>query len=449
MLKRNGKLGITLLVTALMTSILAACGGNSNNASSQEPAGSPSAGASVSASPSASPSKEPVEMVLATFNAWGESEGLKSAIAAYEESTGNTVRVDVYPDDQFINILKTKMSTNDAPDLFMANAGDGMIPFSFLEPLQGPWVDKTLDSVKLFTAKDGVAYEAYAFPLGYFGAIYNKKVFEKAGVKVPMMNYAELMDGLKKIQGTGVTPIFIPGKDSWTYQMLQAVGGVYSVTDEDAAKMAKNETKPSEMPGFMQFAERMNSLVPYTNKDHLSLLIADGYQGLLDGKYGMTVLGDWLYDDLAKLDAEKVKDLGFMPFTMDDSKISAVVNLSGRALGVPLNSKHKQEAKDLVNYLMEPDHFNLLVKPVQGAAPYKDYDTEKSVWQEEMDGYIAQTGMPVTLDVIRQRFPTFPLGTDAGKPFLDIFNGKDIKKAFDDWYTDYAQYNRTVQTPGW
>lgn len=444
MLRKKGKI-TTVLTMLTLSSLLAACGNNGNNsAAPSQSSTQPSASASESAAP-----KKAVELVLATFNAWGESQGLKDAVAAYEQASGNTVRIDVYPDDQFINILKTKLSTNDAPDLFMANAGDGLIPFTFLEPLQGPWVDKTLDSVKLFTTKDGIAYEAYAFPLGYFGAIYNKKVFENAGVKVPMMTYAELMDGLQKIKDTGVTPIFMPGKDSWTYQMLQAVGGVYSITDEEAAKMAANETKPSEMAGMLQWAEREKSLVPFTNPDHQSMLIADGYQGLLDGKYGMTVLGDWLYDDLAKLDAEKVKDLGFMPFTMDDSKISAVVNLSGRALAVPLNSKHKEEAKEVVNFLMEPDNFNILVSPVQGAAPYQGYDTVKSVWQAEMDGYISQTGMPVTLDVIRQRFPKFPLGTDAGKPFQDIFNGKDIKKAFDDWYTDYAQYNRTVQTPGW
>lgn len=439
--------GTALLAIVLIMAMVTACGGKTNNVSGES---SPAASSPATKTEgSAAPSKEPVKMVLATFNAWGETEGLKSAIAAYEKSTGNKVRVDVYPDDQFINILKTKLSTNDAPDLFMATAGDGVIPFSFLEPLQGPWVDKTLDSVKLFTAKEGIAYEAYAFPLGYFGAIYNKKVFEMAGVKVPMMNYQELMDGMKKIQAKGVTPLFIPGKDGWTYQMLQAVGGVYSVTDEEANRMAKNETKPSKMDGFLKFADHMVTLQPYANKDHMSTIIADGYQGLLDGKYGMTVLGDWLYGDFAKLDAEKVKDLGFMPFTLDDSKISAVVNLSGRVLGVPINSKHKQEAKDMVNFLMEPDHFNLLVKPVQGSSPYKGYNTEKSVWQQEVDGYISKNNIPVTLDVIRQHFPTFPLGTDAGKPIQDIFNGKDVKKAFDDWYTDYAQYNRTVKTPGW
>lgn len=445
---RHSRLKSTAAILAfvILMGILAACG--SGNKADDNAGDAGSQASNTGASASTAPDKKPVELVLSTFNSWGESVGLKNALAAYEKATGNKVRLDVYPDDQFINILKTKMSTDDAPDLFQANVGDGYIPFTFLEPLSGPWADKMIDSVKQFAAKDGQVYEAYATPLGYFGAIYNKKVFEKAGVKVPMMNYAELTAGLEKIKQTGATPLFIPGKEGWTYQMLQAVGGVYTFPDEDVEKIVKNEEKPNDVKTLVEFANRMLALKPYINDNHMTVQIPDGYQGLLDGKYGMMVLGDWLYADLAKTDPEKVKDLGMMPITLGDDYISGVVNLSGRAFGMPSNSKHKEEAKELINFLMEPDNFKIMVAPDQGASPYEGYATDQNPFQQEMQQLTTANQIPITLDVFRQHFPTFNF-SDSGKPFRDIFADKPIDKAFDDWYKDYAQLNRTIKTPGW
>ncbi|MDG0808409.1 ABC transporter substrate-binding protein [Cohnella rhizosphaerae] len=199
-----------------------------------------------------------------------------------------------------------------------------------------------------------------------------------------MMNYAELTAGLEKIKQTGATPLFIPGKEGWTYQMLQAIGGVYTFPDEDVEKIVKNEEKPNDVKTLVEFANRMLALKPYINDNHMTVQIPDGYQGLLDGKYGMTVLGDWLYADLAKTDPEKVKDLGMMPITLGDDYISGVVNLSGRAFGVPSNSKHKEEAKELINFLMEPDNFKIMVAPDQGASPYEGYATDQNPFQQEM-----------------------------------------------------------------
>ncbi|TNJ66959.1 extracellular solute-binding protein [Paenibacillus hemerocallicola] len=433
---------VLMLVLALLVS---ACGKNASDTATGGGQGKKEGG-----NESASGTKKPVEMRLLVNNDWGKSEGLAEIIKKYEAETGNKITIDMVPPEQALNIITTKISTGDAPDLIMTNAGSQYIPYNFLEPLSGPWTNLMEPSVKKVISENDKVYQAYAAPIGYYGAIYNKEVLEKAGVKLPLMNYRQLVDALKAIQATGVEPIVIPGKDSWTHEMIPALGGVHVMQKDPslAQKIRTNQTKASQEPAFIELAERVLALKPYTNKDALSLPYGDAaWKKVLEGKSGMVMVGDWLYTDFERIGGDAVNNVSMMPFTLSNDYISGVVGLTLRAFAIPRNSPHKETAQQFINYVMTAENFAISVKPFKGASPYKGFPTKKSAWQIDYEKKLADNQIPVTNSYLNEFLTGFQYG-DSGVLWQSMFSGKDIKAAYDDWYKEYEKLNRVAKTPG-
>lgn len=429
--------------------LLTACGGGKSENSGSSPASTAPAAGTPSITPE--PKKEPVELTFATFNDWATTngEGLKEAFALYEKATGNKIKLDVYPNDQFANVLKTKLATGDVPDFFSINLGEQYVPYTNLEPLSGPWADKMLPAVKDLASKDGKIYEAYTSPLGYLAVVYNKKAFEKAGIQVPLLTYQQLVDACEALQKSGVTPIFLQGKEVWTAEMIPALGGIYMMKKdpENAKKLISNQIKPSEMPGFIDLANRVLALKKYVNPDFMSTPLSSGYQGLADGKYAMTFMGDWIYDEIAKSSPDQIGDLSMMPITLGDDEISAVSSFVGHAMGVPAAAKHKEEAKEAINFFLQPENFKTLVKPYKGGSPYDGYESEMNPWQKDMQDILSRHQIPTTDSYFKATVGNFDFSASF-TPWSDMFAGKPIPKALDDWYKDYAKTNRAKKTPG-
>lgn len=456
MSKKALKAAISLVLVISFMLTIVACGGQTT-AKTSEQAASTVAAQQASTTEKQTTKEEtkkaqPVELTFATFNEWvKQGDGIGKAFKMYEEATGNKIKQDVYPNDQFVNLLKTKLATGDVPDFYAVNMGEEYVPYTNLEPLDGPWADKMLPAVKTRAVRqsDGKVCMAYFNPMGYLCVIYNKDVFNKAGVKVPLMNYKQLLDACEAIKKTGVTPIFLMGKEVWTAEMIPALGGVYMLKkDQDTAqKLMKNEIKPSQVPGFVDMAKRALALKPYLNKDFMSVPLTSGVDQVVEGKCAMTFMGDWYYDEVAKKFPDKVANTSIMPITLGDDYISAISSSNQRAFAVPAASKKKQAAKDAVNFLMKPDVFKVLVSPFKGGSPFEGYEIDMSPWQKDMDAILKQNSIPVTDSYYKESCGTFDFGLTF-QPWQEMFAGKDAVKAYDDWYKEYVKINKAKKTPG-
>lgn len=433
MAKQRFRVFGTLLL--LLTMLITACGNTSKQpvAETTEPV-----------------KKEPVELMLAMPNTLAQNKGTIEVIAMYEKASGNKVQTDVFPDAQFLNVMKTKMSTGDAPDIVYTNLGDAYIPFTFLEPLDFPWKDKVAEVNKPFAFKDGQMYEAPMSPLSMYGLVYNKEVFEKAGIQVPIMNYEELIAACEALLKIGVTPIGMPGKTSvWMYDFGWVIAAPYVFVEDPTLqqKLVTNEVKPSEVPELLDSVKRWAALEKYMNRDHLSASDADIYKGLVDGTIAMEFYLDFGYEKIAEVFPDQVSKLSLMPITLGDDYISAVQSLSNTGMGVPKNAKHKEEAKQFIDFMVQPDHYNTLINPLKGPAPYDGYPSEKNQWQIDMENLIQTHQFPITADAVAIGMPNFQFG-DIATPFQNMFVGMSVEKALDEWYDSYAKINRAAKTPG-
>lgn len=450
MVNKRIQLSVTFVIILALSIFTAACGSSKTTKESPAPSSSTAAGTTAPA-PTA---KSPVELTLMGPTSWLAGEGIKNLIAAYEKASGNKIKQSVIPDDQYINIMKTKMSTNDAPDLLFHNAGPNYIPFSFLEPITGPIVNRLDPVIKPFTSADGKLFQAPAAPHGFFGVIYNKAVMQKAGIKVPLKTYKELTDASEKLLAMGVTPIGLAGKSKWTATQLPLIAGNYVLEKNKqlATDIATNKIKPQDSPEYVEMNKRIFSLKKYINKDYLSADQPIIQSGLLKGTIAMEFYPDVVWGDFVKEDATKANDLAYMPLTVSDDSIFGTFSpVDEAAFSIPVNAKHKAEANDFVNFMAQPDNFKIMntssTAPASGFSPYTDIKLELNPLQQSMADLLKANNIP-TAPILISDFPSFFQFGDVNQAYNDLMAGKPAEQMLADWYKDYAKVNQVAKTQG-
>ena len=173
-------------------------------------------------------------------------------------------------DDQYHTMLKTKLATGDAPDIFEHNAPTEYTTVEAEENCvdlsDQEWVSRLVNP-DILKDKNG---KIWAFPTEssecYFGMYYNKALIEKLGLSDEMhpKTYQEFLDLCEKIKNAGVVPVYFPDKDSSVMQcwVTSALPIALSVNHPDAIeKIRVNEAKWTDYP---EYEEVLNTLHHFT-----------------------------------------------------------------------------------------------------------------------------------------------------------------------------------------
>lgn len=102
-------------------------------------------------------SGKPVTLTVAASQNWVKDIDRELA-DDFKAETGISIDYQVNPDDQYLQILKTKLNTGEAPDIFMWSAGLAMLelPLDKLLNLSNePWAAREKDWAKATTTFDG------------------------------------------------------------------------------------------------------------------------------------------------------------------------------------------------------------------------------------------------------------------------------------------------------
>ena len=126
------------------------------------------------------------------------------------------------PDEQITSILQTKLAAGQPSDIVVYNKVSAENELdavnNFVDLSDEPFVDNLIDP-SLFKAPDG---KIYGFTMKNtsmeMGIVYDKKMFEEMKVSVPT-TFDEFVQACATIKENGVTPIYAPFKDNFTFQM--------------------------------------------------------------------------------------------------------------------------------------------------------------------------------------------------------------------------------------
>jgi len=261
-------------------------------------------------------------------------------------------------------ILKTRILSEDAPDVFLVMmpqypvfAKEGWL--KDVSSLDGTGLLKQSKELSdLFTVDGQIYGSMISGGAGIQPVYYNKKYFEKLGVQPPatMDEFNKLLDTIK---ADGKDPLAVGGKDPWTIK-IAFEQLYYSLNLEKYPKikdaLQNEQVKPSDI--WASTLSYLHELVQkgYIGKSALTMSYDQSVQYFADGKAGLLIQGTWIPD----LDAIKgAKDFELASFVMplpkaSDGKVHATAT-SDRTIVISASTKHPEEATLLYNFFLEKE----------------------------------------------------------------------------------------------
>jgi len=205
------------------------------------------------------------------------------------------------------------------------------------------WVNNYTKGVKSFVTNG----ELYFAPLGinYGGLYYNKRVFNKVGIKEPPKTWKELIEQVKKIRTAGIHPFLAGGKEyryAWFIsQLMVRTAGMEKMREMAIGSEVTGWTKPEN--GFIQALSLFKELVDAggfpKNVNGLSREVA--YMMFVNDQGAMWYEGSWLIGAFERLAGKDFveENIGWAPFPSVEGAEGDQEGGVGGPLGLAISSK--------------------------------------------------------------------------------------------------------------
>jgi raffinose/stachyose/melibiose transport system substrate-binding protein len=423
-----------MLITALAATLLAGCGSNTNNAGTDE--GSTGGGEAKSVK---------LKMFIAQPRFKEQYDKYIADFVAKEKADKNidvSVQLEMPTSDNAAQILKTRLASNDAPDIFALHATNEIPSYykaGYLEDLSDqPFVGKLLESVKpAVTTTDG---KIVAIPLETlsWGYLYNKKIFNDAGINPPK-TLTEMKAVIEKLKSKNVTPFVLSYKEAWIPQLVLplAAGALIKTENPDFIdRMNKDEGSFTEMKSMFDIFDLINA----NGTDKATEVGGDdGAAAFAAGKGAMWLQGPWYAETILKSDPNM--DFGVAPLPISDNPDATLINLgASTSLAVSKTTKNKEVALDFINYILDDKDSNaffqgLKFNPISTIHTYDSYPwvNDAMVYVKEGQSY---------------QDPKIPQSVkdEVGKGLQAYYAGQlsqdDVLKALDKAWQSYNKVNK-------
>jgi raffinose/stachyose/melibiose transport system substrate-binding protein len=216
---------------------------------------------------------------------------------------GVNVQFKYLENEAFKAKLPTMLQADESrPDLFYSWGGGVMQDqdkAGFLKDITkdvAPWESElaptAVDAFKVNGKVVGVPFQ-----VGEVVFYYNKKLFEKAGVKAEdIKTWDDFLGAVKKLKAAGITPLDVGAGEKWPMHfyysyLVMRIGGEHALADAKAGKDGgfKNAT-------FVEAGKKLHELAalePF-QPGYLATSHAQSAGIFGDGKAAMDLMGDWL-----------------------------------------------------------------------------------------------------------------------------------------------------------
>lgn len=338
---------------------------------------------------SASYENENVEKTITfTANVVGaKAEALKEACREFEKETGYTVDFQT-PGARYEELMKIKMSAKELPDVFTTHGwsvgrySDYLMPVNDLE-----WAKDIDEKMKpIITDYEG---KMFVLPVDneIAGIIYNASVLEEAGVNPDeIKTWDDFTESCNTVKKAGKNPIHIGAKDYWTVgQLFNWIALSYYITDKEnsqikALREGKFNTALWEKVAGLVDKWRKSG---YINEDVLTADYHSDIEAMAAGDTAFCFFGNSSIVDVKSINPDA--RIGMMPVpAANEGDEPGLIAGEDIAVGVWKDSKVKEEAIELLNYLAKPE----VAKKIAEAAGNRSGLTTVEVEIGEIEKYL-------------------------------------------------------------
>ena len=214
------------------------------------------------------------------------------------------------------------------------------------------------DAFKVDGKTVGVPYE-----VGEVAFFYNKKLFEKAGVKAEdIKTWDDFLGAVKKLKASGVTPIVVGAGEKWPMHfyysyLVMRLGGEHALADAKAGKDGgfKNAT-------FVEAGERLRELAalePF-QPGYLQTSHAQSAGIFGDGKAAMDLMGQWVLgmQGLSSTSGKGLapEDIGIFSFPILPGGKGKATDILGGINGFLVTKTAPKETVDFLNFFSQENY---------------------------------------------------------------------------------------------
>ncbi len=451
-MKSNRKIWGVLVTAALVTGMLAGCGTNQESAeSSTKTVESTEEGTGESTGEAAAEKEAGGEKITLTFGSHQSglptSEVVQDLAKKFEEETGVVIDFQISPDAQWRDLIKVKLDSGEAPDIFCAdtpiNLASSMQMDEYCVPLTDEeWVSRIDENVLPAISIDDDVY-GITFPgkKMYF-YIYNKEIFEEAGVEVPA-TYEEFKNVCRKIKDLGYTPVYEATTNGW-HQVLPLfeTGGLYLSKDTELYnKLNKNEMDFDQVPDLLTIIEQLQECAElgYFGDDYLSNAVENAKEAIASEKAAMFIAeAAWRNEVVADFPDFDAGKLGIFVMPWGDNQVIGV-NPASNAYFINKNSKYVEEAKEFFEFLARPENLQARLDGQPGLSEVcwpeipGRYSEEDSAY---IDAHDKATVVQVAVNYVDYQW--MDVGKDLESMYAGAMTPEDVLKAFMDRRNEQA-----------
>lgn len=366
-----------MLIVAMFTTLLAGC-------SQKAPADSGDKNSPVPSESQVSNNKEPEQVTLKVFMEWPQYKDQfdtyfeQFKVKELEEKNIEVNIVSEMPNaDQVAAVLKARLASNDAPDLFTLRAV-GEIPLFYnsgylMDLSSQPFVSSLIDQVK-----KGVTYDdkILALPMESlaWGYLYNKEIFEQYQLTPPdtLDEMVEIVETLKK---NNVSPFLLSYQEAWIPQLMMALslGGVVSSEHPNwVEQMSEGKASFADVSKVFDIIDLINA---NGTKKAFEVGNEVGCANFANGEAAMWVQGGWAADTI--LNANPDFKFGIAPLPVSNNVKGTMINYTvGTCVGVSASTQAPEVTLDLINYLLDEKDSSALFESLKfnQVATFMDYE---------------------------------------------------------------------------
>lgn len=334
-----------LIFVIVCTLMIAGCGNGGNAATG--------AGNKQTENSSAAQETAKKDVTIKMFNFKVEiAEALDKLTEAYEQETGVKLEVETHGGgEDYGALLKAELASGSEPEIFNNGGYVALEPYMdrATELTGEAWVKDLIETSKMPMTVDG---KLYGMPMNIegYGLVYNKKLFEQAGITEEPKTLPQLKEAVEKLKAAGITP-FMATNEWWSLGIHLVNVGLANQPDPrqfiEDVKAGKASFKDNEV--FKQWLDLVDLIFNNAQKDKMTTDYASQIANFAAGKAAMMLQGNWTQGDIDKIDPDL--QLGVLPVPINDQQGKVLIGVPNNYV-VNSKSAHPEEAKAFLNWLV-------------------------------------------------------------------------------------------------
>ena len=291
------------------------------------------------------------------------ADAIRALLSEYKKVAPNVTINYETVQDAYPALLKSRLNSGSVPDIFTSTAGAEIDTYKEYsldlsgQPLAKAMMPAVADAFK--SMNDGSGPYGFAIKGNYFGLLYNKDIFDKAGITEFPKTLDALEDACKKIAAMGIKPFTSGFGEWWVYKhTAMSFFGTASPDSKDLIKkFAGGKAKMADYPRlYNDFFRYVDLVKTYgddkpleTTLDREIAAFANGQAAIANGQ------GAWIESDSLKINP-KLR-IGFAGYPVSGNPAECkVVTGADQAMRVSNSSKHQKELLDFVNWWYTSDY---------------------------------------------------------------------------------------------